>query len=110
MKFLIDAQLPPVLVRVLRREGFDAFHLADLDLLEASDNVIWNLAKNQQYTLITKDEDFARNRKRDDQTPGLIWLRLGNCKNQVLISSVLKALPDSIEFLKQGNFLVEITK
>ncbi len=110
MKFLVDAQLPPVLVRVLRREGFDAVHLADLDMLDASDGIIWDLANENQYTLITKDEDFARNRKQDDQTPGLIWLRLGNCKNQVLISSVLKALPDAIELLEQGNFLVEITK
>ena len=110
MTFLIDAQLPPVLARVLRREGFNAVHLADLDMLDASDKAIWDLAKGHPYILITKDEDFARNRKQDDRNPGLIWLRLGNCKNQMLINSVLKALPDSIELLEQGNFLIEITK
>ncbi|MGB0370635.1 MAG: hypothetical protein ACPGN3_04735 [Opitutales bacterium] len=34
---MIDAQLPPVLARVMKREGYDVVHVVELELLTADD-------------------------------------------------------------------------
>jgi predicted nuclease of predicted toxin-antitoxin system len=44
VKFLIDAQLPPVLQRVMNREGFEAVHAKDLDLAPSEDHEIRDYA------------------------------------------------------------------
>ena len=49
MKFVVDAQLPPALARLLREAGCDAFAVREIGLREASDAA----------AIITKDEDFA---------------------------------------------------
>lgn len=59
MRFLIDAQLPPSLAATLRDCGQEAAHVFDLLPPNARDTVIWQLALDSSYVLVTKDEDFA---------------------------------------------------
>ena len=59
MKFVVDAQLPPALARLLRETGCDAFAVREIGLREATDAEIWRYAVQQQAVIITKDEDFA---------------------------------------------------
>jgi predicted nuclease of predicted toxin-antitoxin system len=40
MRFLIDAQLPPALARLLTARGHTAEHVADIDLRHAEDSLI----------------------------------------------------------------------
>ena len=40
-KFIVDAQLPPALARLLSSLGEEAIHVFDVDMMEASDNKIW---------------------------------------------------------------------
>jgi predicted nuclease of predicted toxin-antitoxin system len=42
--FLIDAQLPPALAEALRNAACEAVHVADLGLLTATDQRIWDEA------------------------------------------------------------------
>jgi predicted nuclease of predicted toxin-antitoxin system len=44
MRFIVDAQLPPALVRWLSAKGHVADHVGDLRMGAASDREIWNLA------------------------------------------------------------------
>jgi len=44
VKFLIDAQLPPALARVLTATGHEAQHLEDAGLRHAKDGTIWHHA------------------------------------------------------------------
>ena len=62
MKWLVDAQLPPALARMLSSAGHDARHVADLGLRHADDSPIWKRALQENAIVITKDEDFARRR------------------------------------------------
>ena len=59
MTFLIDAQLPPALVRWLHEAGHEATHVEDIGLREAEDNAIWTYALESGAVIVTKDEDFA---------------------------------------------------
>ena len=47
MKFVVDAQLPPALARLLREAGCDAFAVREIGLREASDAEIWRYAVQQ---------------------------------------------------------------
>ena len=44
MKFVVDAQLPPALTRLLREAGCDAFAVREIGLREANDAEIWRYA------------------------------------------------------------------
>ncbi|MBI2986054.1 MAG: DUF5615 family PIN-like protein [Deltaproteobacteria bacterium] len=41
MKFLVDANLPPHLCHWLKSRGHEAEHLADINLLRATDTHLW---------------------------------------------------------------------
>ena len=59
MTFVVDAQLPPALARVLRHCGCDAVAVREIGLRDATDSEIWHYAIQRQAAIITKDEDFA---------------------------------------------------
>lgn len=108
MKFLIDAQLPPVLQRVMNREGFEAVHAKDLDLAPSEDHEIRDYALANDYVVISKDDDFTAYAL-EPHNLKVIWVRTGNCKNKLLIDVLLANLPACIELITAGNSLVEIS-
>ena len=108
MKFLIDAQLPPVLAHWLREEGHDAVHVAEVDLREADDGPIWARALQDGAIIVTKDEDFAARSTRETTAPVIVWLRVGNSTNRALRAWIEARLPGLLLMLEQGNRLVEV--
>jgi len=48
VKFVVDAQLPPALARLLRESGCDAFAVREIGLREANDGEIWRYVVQQQ--------------------------------------------------------------
>ncbi|MGI8937374.1 MAG: DUF5615 family PIN-like protein [Iamia sp.] len=59
MKLLLDANLSPRVAEALRAGGFDAVHVVDLDLVTASDEVIFDRAAADGLTVVTADSDFG---------------------------------------------------
>jgi len=108
MKFIVDNQLPIALSRFLEGEGLQSCHVMDVQLDEASDRQIWQYAKTHDYTIISKDEDFFQLANLpQDNTPALVWVRLGNCRKATLIAAFVKILPNLLEILKTQK-IVEI--
>lgn len=108
MKFLIDAQLPPRLAKVLAREGHEAAHVCECGLLTAKDRDVWRSAAKQSAVIVTKDADFAAMRGRARKGPAVIWLRLGNVSNDALITSLVRVLPDIVAAIEAGEVVVEL--
>jgi predicted nuclease of predicted toxin-antitoxin system len=108
VKFLLDAQLPPRLVKALKRGGHEAVHVWDCGLLTATDRAIWEYAARDGAAIITKDADFAAMRLHAGAGPAVIWLRLGNVTNDALIKAVVSALPEIVEAIATGEGLVEV--
>ena len=96
MRFLIDAQLPPRLALRLADLGHVASHVADLGLVSATDQQIWNAAIERDAILVTKDQDFAMARAAASEGPAVIWVRLGNTDNETLIARFVQTL-DAIQ-------------
>lgn len=110
MRFLVDAQLPPAMARMLAAESFDAEHVYDVNLGEAEDSSIWNYARQAQATIITKDEDFVVLASLHSEGPAIVWIRLGNTTKQALLHWFKPLLAAIVSALERGEKLVELTK
>lgn len=59
MKLLLDANLSPALIGPLTKAGYAAVHVADLGLLRADDDTIFDRAAADHLVVVTADSDFA---------------------------------------------------
>lgn len=108
MRLMIDAQLPPRLARRLRELGHDAIHISEIGLAAAIDKVVWDAAVERNAALLTKDQDFAVARAVAAKGPAIVWIRLGNTANDILIGRVIASL-DAIEVaIRRGEVIVEL--
>jgi predicted nuclease of predicted toxin-antitoxin system len=62
----------------------------------------------RRWTVVTKDEDFAARCIGNPAAPAVIWLRIGNCTNRVLMEWLEPLLPDIKNRLEQGEKLIEV--
>jgi predicted nuclease of predicted toxin-antitoxin system len=110
VRFVVDAQLPPALSRLLARSGHEAFHVSDDGLLSASDSDIWDHASRLGAVLITKDEDFVTMRAFNASGPPIIWVRLGNTTNRTLLAYFTSVLSAMVESIERGETIVVISE
>jgi predicted nuclease of predicted toxin-antitoxin system len=100
--------LPNALADFVRSQGHDAEHVLDLGFAQSKDGVLWKYAQEHRAVIITKDEDFADWIGRGRPGPSVIWLRIGNCTNEMLITWVASLWPQIISRLERGERLVEV--
>ena len=108
MRFLVDAQLPPVLARFLREQGHEAGHVEEAGLREAEDDDIWSHAVRQGLVVITKDEDFVLLAAWKEPAPRIVWIRVGNCSNRGLLEWFSPLLPVVADRIEAGERVIEI--
>jgi predicted nuclease of predicted toxin-antitoxin system len=76
MRFLIDNALSPVFASQLVAEGHEAVHLRSLGLQDASDDVVFALARDQDRILVSADTDFGTLlAMREQNRPSVILFR-----------------------------------
>lgn len=108
MIFLVDAQLPPALARWLTELGHAAEHVDDVGMRDAEDIVIWNDALLRGAVIVTKDADFAERTARTPTGPVILWLRIGNATNRVLMNWLTPRWEEVTDHLKAGDRLIEV--
>ncbi len=108
MRFLLDAQLSPKLVAALRKARHQAEHVFELGMTRTPDAEIWRHAESIGAVIVSKDSDFATMRLHAQNSPAVIWLRLGNVTTGVLQKTLLAALPEIIAALANDEVLIEI--
>ena len=108
MRLLLDAQLPPALACWLGERGVAATPVRELGLRDSDDGSIWNFAKSGGWTVVTKDEDFVARCVGNPAAPPVVWLRIGNCTNRVLLTWLEPFLPEIKNRLEQGEKLIEV--
>jgi predicted nuclease of predicted toxin-antitoxin system len=59
MRFLVDASMSPVVVRVLREAGHDAVHVGEVLRLNAPDVDILEHAAREERVIVAADTDFG---------------------------------------------------
>ncbi|MFN0080179.1 MAG: DUF5615 family PIN-like protein [Prosthecobacter sp.] len=108
MKFLVDNQLPAALARWLSDKEHDAVHVLDRGQGQTDDRRIWSDAITENRIVVSKDEDFFILATRPNDAGRLLWLRLGNCRTQHLLTKLEQAWPAIEPVLASGQSIIEI--
>lgn len=109
MKIWIDAQLPPALADWLVDSfGVESVALRDLEMRNAQDIEIFEAARIEGATIMTKDSDFVDLVCRLGSPPQIVWLTCGNVTNRYLRQLLNATLPEALKQLQQGEAVVEI--
>jgi predicted nuclease of predicted toxin-antitoxin system len=84
MRLLFDQNLSPRLPELLADIYADSVHIRDVGLRDATDSDIWEYARSNGFTLVSKDSDFQQRSLLRGSPPKFIWLRVGNCTVKVI--------------------------
>jgi predicted nuclease of predicted toxin-antitoxin system len=79
MKLLFDQNLSPKLATQLADLFPGSSHVHSLGLDEQTDPVIWEFAAENEFTIVSKDTDFADYAAAFGFPPNVILLQTGNC-------------------------------
>ena len=79
MKLLFDENLSPKLVQRLAEVFPDSTHVDRVGLGSEQDDDIWEYAKKNQFTIVSKDSDFHEKSLLKGYPPKVVWIRRGNC-------------------------------
>ena len=99
MKFLIDHNLSPKLVKELQETFPGTLHTLDLQFDRTPDIEIWKYAIENEYHILTKDTDFEQLSMLCGTPPKVVWLRIGNAPTTTVKDVLRKYLDEIMEFL-----------
>ena len=86
MQFIVDAQLPRILMSHLIALGHDAIHVNDLPKAgETTDAEIAAFADMNDCIVVTKDGDFRHTHEAAGRPQRLLHIRTGNIPNRELL-------------------------
>ena len=103
MKLLFDQNLPPQLVNALQDLFPGSAHVFPLGLGTADDATIWDLAKSEGFTIVSKDSDFASMSLLRGAPPKVVWIARGNCSAEQTVRLMREAASKIIAFDAQGE-------
>jgi predicted nuclease of predicted toxin-antitoxin system len=111
MKLLLDANLSWKLVSLLKDHFGECIHADNISELEfpAKDTKIWQYAKDNGYTVITQDNDFANLLVMKGFPPKIILLKTGNCRKKFTADLLIRSKQVIEELLTSEQYgLLEI--
>lgn len=94
VRLLVDQQLPIALARWQSSQGLECVHVQDIGFDAASDATIWQHARAERFTILSKDDNFQVLANRHGSPPQVVWVRLGNCRKTGLLNRFPRILPD----------------
>ncbi len=74
----------------------------------ADDHRIWEHALREAAMIVTKDEDFAIRKSMEPSGPVILWVRIGNTRNQALLDWFNTMLPPIVTSIDTGEQLIEL--
>lgn len=103
MKALIDQNLSFRLLEALSSRFPGSCHARDVGLTGDDDERIWRLAKDEGFTIVTKDNDFLARALVRGHPPQVVQVCIGNASTRQ-IANLLQARFDDIErFVMESN-------
>lgn len=98
MKLLFDQNLSPRLVDLLADTYPSSTHVYRVGLDQSSDEAIWEYARDNSFTIVTKDSDLSEIAFARGFPPSIIWIRKGNCSTRQ-IETILRSHVNDVESL-----------
>jgi predicted nuclease of predicted toxin-antitoxin system len=78
VKLLFDQNISFRIINKISAIFPSSKQVRELGLEDSSDKTIWNFAKENRFSIVTFDADFADIASVKDSPPKIIWLRTGN--------------------------------
>jgi predicted nuclease of predicted toxin-antitoxin system len=103
VKLLLDENISPRLAGVLADIYPGSAHVHSCGLGSADDLAVWQYAKDNSFTIVSKDSDFQERSVVVGAPPKVIWLRTTNCTSVEIEGLLRAALPDIKEFIQQDQ-------
>lgn len=96
VRLLFDQNLSHKLPAMLADVYPGSTHVREIGMSQVDDADIWECAKLNDFTIVSKDLDFHHLSFLHGQPPRIIWLNIGNCRTDhvanVLRTNVLKVI------------------
>jgi predicted nuclease of predicted toxin-antitoxin system len=83
-----------------------SLHIRLLGYGGAADAVIWELARQHECLVVSKDEDFQRLAILRGAPPKFVWIRLGNCTTDDVAQLLRRHREDITRFNEQNEATV----
>jgi predicted nuclease of predicted toxin-antitoxin system len=87
VKLLFDENLSRRLVSDLSSSFPESSHISLVGLGGRTDGEIWTFARENGFTLVSKDTDF-RDRSVVSGAPPKVWLSIGNCSTDEILAVI----------------------
>lgn len=99
MKIILDANLSWRLIKKLEPYFEEVIHVKDLNFMQpAKDIEIWTFARDNQFTIVTKDDDFEKLVLLRNAPPKVIYLKTFNLETNKLSNLLILNIEKIIKF------------
>ena len=88
MKLLFDENLSHKLPSLVAASFPNSQHVRELGLKGRTDEEVWDYAKANGLIVVSKDKDFYQRALFYGSPPKFVWLCLGNCTRNELLSLI----------------------
>jgi predicted nuclease of predicted toxin-antitoxin system len=88
MKLLLDENISYRVLKIIKADFPGSSHVSDESGLR-EDSAIFLFAKQNQFSIVTYDEDFLELQTMKGFPPKVIWLRFGNANNLRVANKLL---------------------
>ena len=103
MKLLFDQNISFRIMRLLPHSFAECRHVRSVGLNDCDDSVIWQFAKDNGFTVVTFDADFADIASRKGFPPKIIRLRTGNLSTAEIAERLLFNFSNIIAFIDDSE-------
>jgi predicted nuclease of predicted toxin-antitoxin system len=101
VKLLFDENLSPRLAELLADLYPGSAHVHHCGLGSSDDSTIWEYAKTNGFTIVSKDSDFEERSILSGCPPKVIWLRASNCTSKEIADLLRTAFSLIDRFIRE---------
>ena len=102
-RLFFDEPLSEELCELMADIFSDSLHIRLLGQGGAADAIVWDLARQHECLLVSKDEDFHRLALLHGAPPKFVWIRLGNCTTDDIAQLLRRRYNDILRFNEQDE-------
>lgn len=103
MKLLFDENLSHRLAGSLADVYPGSAHVHDCGLGSADDEAVWQYARDENFSIVSKDSDFQERSVLRGYPPKVIWIRAANCTTAEIERLLRLAQPIISHFLSEAE-------